>query len=492
MIRSSTETAIWLSVCDADDTSMSTNSSFSTSPQKGYYASTPALASQQDDRRFNGLHHRALNSSTLISGTPYGSPSSRGHPSPLIHKKVMPQNDPAYVVLVPPSSYVVTRMWSALLYCGPVKIPESWSQRGVSSLCIQECARQLLSKRKPEEFIKVHLEVSQASMKITNTSGNILAKHRRDELYYCGLCSNDEQHFALVTLDTETSTKAELCHVFKVLPDSKLSKYCIDKSKSLRETRSGQPTPLRSCIEITDTIQMIFQNETTPPTIVHKKSIEGITDSIDYGVIRGINTFQMAPGSSDTLGTLSHSNLSPSLKRKKSNIIDLRSKKDLRSPLTLKKDRSISIPLNVLEHRSLTATSSAGHIRNEQPVHVRMGSDGSTTSSSSRNRSLPVSLLRAHPPQDIAKRISDSSLSSVSSDQSGNRSHSGSSSPKTGSGSPTPHDAHPIKLLPRKHSQTLQNGTVSPTEYSSSRQQQQQQLRRQVSCKYLRNTLYRL
>ena len=516
LIRSNTDTAIWLSVCEADEAPGLQSTSFmSSSPQKSFYSSTPILVSQHEDRRFSGpgLHHKALNNSTLLSsiggrdGYQYSS-SPRNGPSPLVHKKAMTQNDPAYVEFVPPpppnsssSGYIMTRMWCMLLYCGPVKIPSTWSQRGVSSLCIQECARQLLGKRKSDEFVKVHLEVSQSYMKITNTSGNIFAKHKRDGLYYCGLCSNDEQHFGIVTLDPETNSWAEMCHVFKLLPDSKLSKYCIDRSKSLREVRSGQPTPLKTCVEITETIQTIFQNEVIP-AITHRKSIDGLSDSIEYGVVRGVNMFQLAPGSNDSISSPMVTT-SPMLKRKKSSVVDLRvNKRDQKIlpiiPGAHGKQRSISIPINPHEQRSLAHTSSAGHVH--EPIHVRMGSDGSVTSSTHspsslpRNRTLPTMLLRTHAPSDKAKRISDSSLSSVSSD--GHRSHSGSSSPKHGSGSPTPHESLPLRPLPRKHSHqhphalpsSARPGITGRVSVGSSGGSG---LKRQVSLK-LKNILHRL
>ncbi|XP_019858446.1 PREDICTED: regulator of G-protein signaling loco-like [Amphimedon queenslandica] len=472
LIRCNTDTAIWLSVCEADEAPGLQSTSFmSSSPQKSFYSSTPILVSQHDDRRFggSGLHHKALNNSTLLSslggrdGYQYSSSPRNNGPSPLVHKKAMTQNDPAYVEFVPPpppssSGYIMTKMWCMLLYCGPVKIPSTFIQRGVSSQCIQECARQLLGKRKSDEFVKVHLEVSQSYMKITNTSGNIFAKYKRDGLYYCGLCSNDEQHFGIVTLDPETNSRADMCHVFKLLSDSKLSKYCIDKSKSLREVRIGQPTPLKTCVEITEIIQTIFQNEVIS-AVSHRKSIDGLSDSIEYGVVRGVNMFQLAPGSNDSIGSPMVTT-SPMPKRKKSGVIDLRTnKKDQKMlpsiiPGAHGKQRSISIPINPYEQRSLAHTSSAGHVH--EPIHVRMGSDGSVTSSTHspsslpRNRTLPTMLLRTHAPSDKAKRISDCSLSSVSSD--GHRSHSGSSSPKHGSGSPTPQESLPVRPLPRRHS----------------------------------------
>ena len=488
-IRAVKTSAVWLSICEDDQNSPNTSLN-STFISKSMYASTPIINSQQDTyymRKFPGLSSSYTNSSAMLYS---GSPKIT--PSPLVQKRSVPQNDPAYVAFVSHSFYVVTRLSVMLLYCGPVKIPDSWSSRGVSSLCIQECARQLLGKRRSEEFIKVQLEISQNSLRITNIAGNVLAKHHRYELYYCGLCSNDEQYFAIVTKnDHPTMVQAELCHVFKLQPDSKLSTYCIDKSKSQREARSGQPVSLKSCVEITETIQSIFQNESTHHTPTLKRNADvNSSDGIDYGVIRGVSTFQLAPPTSESF----HNSSSPLLKRKKSNVIDLRSKSSpspqVRGVQHNGKQRSTSIPINPPHSLRLTPTNSAGNLHNighTESVHVRMHSDGST------RPMMPLSILRQHTPQDtVAKRMSDSSLSSVSSDHSFNQSH----SPNSGkNGSPTPnqqqHQHTPLQYVSpqRKVSFPSRNGAVSPNETIGTNSKGQ--LRRQVSMKYLFK-MYRL
>lgn len=490
LIRGIQASAVWLSICDGEEDEQNSSFNSSYSAKANMYASTPVINSRHDDsysQKLAGLSssYKAHNGSAML--THYGSP--KANQSPLIHKRSIPQNDPAYVTFVPPSYCTVTRVSTLLLYCGPVKIPNSWSNRGVSSLCIQECARQLLSKRKVEDFVKVQLEVSQNSMRITNTTGNILAKHHRYELYYCGLCSNDEQYFAIVTKsDNPTTVQAELCHVFKLMPESKLSTYVIDKSKSQREIRSSQPVSLKTCVDITETIQQIFQNENAPPVPTLKRNTgANSSDGIDYGVVHGISTLQLAPPTGESPPTNSLQG-SPLLKRKKSNVIDLRSKGGTSSPPryipTTSKQRSTSIPINPSEHLRLTPTNSAGNIRMppSESLHVRMHSDGSTGTGMISRPPLQVSILRTHAPQDVAKRISDSSMSSVSSD--GHHSHSPSPS-KTNSGSPTPNQQERL-IAPgplRKTSLPYRNGAVSPNPEGPA--STKSQLRRQVSMKYL-------
>ena len=421
--------------------------------------------------------------------------------SPTGRKTNVAAAEPNYVVLMPPQSYTVTRMATLLSYCGPVKIPESWSNRGVSSLCIQECARQLLSKRKADEFLKVQLEVSQSSLRISNMSGNILVKHRRKELYYCGSCTNDEQYFGLVSKsdgESGTSPVADLCHVFKLLPDSKLSTYVIDQSKSQREIRSGPASPIKSCVEITETIQNIFQNDSQSK---HKMELTSSGDSLEYGIVKGISTLQLASnpsnGSNESLGQPS-----PLLKRKKSNVVDLRTRKGS-PPIGGRpghnRTRSISNPTDpsTLQQRILHTTNSAGHIspNGGDAVHYRQYSDGVVGVTPVRGRS---NLLHSSLPREDAKRISDCSFSSLSSDHSGHRSSTsrsgspGSSPNKSQSPTPVP----PPVVSPQRTRQlrkfsnhAIRDGAVSPCDtsiYGS-----KLQLRRQVSFKYMCGLLYK-
>ena len=299
LIRHTKTKGVWLSVCEGDSTTNSRSNSLGRNNLSNSYSpSTPALHRQPSDlpikRNPDGRMHRnslgskrgpmygtidSLHTSPTkplsLSGKGYMYSTSELHSSPpksipgrshmhgmnasheSLHTspskphsnsassfpRMAMMQQPAeadYVALVP-APPIYTRISVLLNYVGPVKIPNSWSSRGVSSRCIQECARQLLSKRQVRDFLKVQLEVSQGSLRITNVQRNILVKHRRDELYYCGLCTNDEQYFAVVTKATPSSPdqQADLCHIFKLLPDSKLSTYCIDHKKSSREMRAA-------------------------------------------------------------------------------------------------------------------------------------------------------------------------------------------------------------------------------------------------------------
>ena len=515
IIKSTKTQSVWLSVCESDD-ALPLNSTLGSSPQKSFFSSTPVITNRTTSSPTSSL--KRINQLQMGGRAPHNGSAEmmlsmhqkgRGEAlrqSPPGRKTT---TEPDYVVLMPPESYTVTRMSTLVMYCGPVRIPVSWSNRGVSSLCIQECARQLLSKRKPVDFLKVQLEVSQNSLRISNLSGNVLAKHRRSELYYCGSCTNDEQYFAIVSksdADTSNGPVADLCHIFKLLPDSKLSTYVIDRSKSSREIRSGSPAIVKSCIEITDTIQSIFENDTQQQ---HRDKMELTmsSDNIEYGIVRGISTFQLA-GSSGGMGLEQQS--SPLLKRKKSNVIDLRARRG--SPTRQhKRNRSISNPVDpstLFAQRGLHPSSSAGYIPTNggESVHIRMHSDGATThigsTPSVRSRS---NLLHSSLPRETAKRISDCSFSSMSSDHSIDQR---SSTPPSGSPlsstlnksqSPTPvppplprdfsSPLRPRLPPPRKYSAQSRGGAISPCDtpmYGS-----KMQLRRQVSCKYMCGLLYK-
>lgn len=184
---------------------------------------------------------------------------------------------------------VITAFTSAsvlVLYIGPVEIPESWSSRELSSKCLQECTRRLLSQR--QEFVEAFLEVTLSSMKILSVSQAVIFKHKREELYYSGVCSNDEQTFGIVTKKPDQKSgkksisgsniskpiRAHMCHVFKVMQhksvlmlhsggDSKDSTK--GKNKALTPQHKPQKTiPIKSCVTIINAIQGIFTGTAVP------------------------------------------------------------------------------------------------------------------------------------------------------------------------------------------------------------------------------------
>lgn len=183
-----------------------------------------------------------------------------------------------------PSATNFTSASVLVLYIGPVEIPDAWSTRELSSKCLQECTRNLLSQR--QEFVEAFLEVTLTSMKILAVSQTLIFKHKREELYYAGVCSNDEQYFGIVTRKLEhKSTKkslsgssiakpmrAHMCHVFKVIQhksvlilhsgdpkDSKSGKS--NKQQQQQHLQPKQKTiPIFSCVTVVNAIQGLFTN----------------------------------------------------------------------------------------------------------------------------------------------------------------------------------------------------------------------------------------
>lgn len=184
-----------------------------------------------------------------------------------------------------PSSF--TNASVLVLYIGPVEIPEAWSSRGLSSKCIQECTRRLLSQR--HDFIEVFLEITLSTMKVLNLQRNTLVRCQRDELYYCGSCTDDEQYFAIVTrkvdskssqrlvIDPEVgqtvpsdggksgSTRANICHVFKVIKDKSVLVLCGDRKKSSSDVKP-KTVPITSCIVIINAMKGLFTGDSGPAT----------------------------------------------------------------------------------------------------------------------------------------------------------------------------------------------------------------------------------
>ena len=172
-----------------------------------------------------------------------------------------------------------------VLYIGPVEISGSWSDRGISSKCIQECTRRLLSQR--QEFIEVFLKMTLSTMKVLNVSQNCLVQHKRDELFYCGVCTDDEQYFAVVTRKTEAKTsqklvidpevgqtipsdgskqaRASICHVFKVIPNKSVLVLHGGDKKTNPEVKA-KTIPITSCVTIVDAVKGLFIAESGKTT----------------------------------------------------------------------------------------------------------------------------------------------------------------------------------------------------------------------------------
>ena len=212
-----------------------------------------------------------------------------------------------------PAAASFTSAQVLVLYNGSVEIPESWSNRELSSKCLQECTRHLLSQR--QEFMEAFLEVNLTCMRILAVSQAEIYKHKRDELYYAGACSNDEQTFGIVTrkLDHKNVKKslsgsnigkpmrAHMCHVFKVIQhksvlalhsggDGKDGK----KSKQPSSQHKQKTVPVKSCMTIVNAIQGLFTGATNPggkifdditlkPTLQIRNSGSGSSNESMYG-----------------------------------------------------------------------------------------------------------------------------------------------------------------------------------------------------------------
>lgn len=202
-----------------------------------------------------------------------------------------------------------------VLYIGPVEIPVSWSERGISSKCIQECTRRLLSQR--QEFIEAFLEVSVTSMKVLNVSRNVLYQHKREELFYCGTCTDDEQYFAIVTrkLDPklvdpevgqtlhtgETSTKGHICHVFQVIRNkSILVLHAGDRTGNGGDAPNIKPKTVQilSCLTIIKAIEGLFIGDARGGAVSSAQIIGG-----DPAMNSSSNTSFRSVGSSESAGS---------------------------------------------------------------------------------------------------------------------------------------------------------------------------------------------
>ena len=222
-----------------------------------------------------------------------------------------------------------------VLYIGPVEIPETWSTRGISSKCIQECTRRLLSQR--QEFIEAFLEVSTTSMKVLNVSRNVLYRHKREELFYCGTCTDDEQYFAIVTrkidpklvvdpevgqtmqVPVEKPAKAHICHVFQVIRNkSILVLHAGDKSGS-EEAPNIKPKTVQilSCLTIIKAIEALFIGEATggaiPAVLLGEPKVNSSNTSF-----RSVGSAESNGSSESVYGA------SPDKPKKKKDVVDLR------------------------------------------------------------------------------------------------------------------------------------------------------------------------
>ena len=270
---------------------------------------------QNAGSRMGGLGSSGFASSAMVLGKGHaplqrkqvpqtnGYSSNPGQRQPLQQRSSVPLNngylpagksDPSVMTLTQKSSptpAVATNFTSAsvlVLYIGPVEIPDAWSKRELSSKCLQECTRNLLSQR--QEFVEAFLEVTLSSMQILAVSQTVIFKHKREELYYAGVCTDDELYFGIVTRKLEHKgnkkslsgsnlgkmNRAHMCHVFKVIEhksvlmlhsgapkESKVTKN--NKQLSQQQQLRQKTIPILSSVTIVNAIQGIFTSPGSAP-----------------------------------------------------------------------------------------------------------------------------------------------------------------------------------------------------------------------------------
>ena len=282
-----------------------------------------------------------------------------------------------------PAATAFTSASILVLYIGPVEIPEAWSTRELSSKCLQECTRRLLSQR--QEFVEAFLEVTLSSMKILSVSQTVIFKHKREELYYAGVCSNDEQYFGIVTRKIDhkgmkksqsssnissKSNRAHMCHVFKVIQHkSVLILHSGDPKDSKSGKNNKQPTtqpkqktiPVISCVTVVNAIQGLFTGAAVPGSKIFDE------DTSTRSIGSSLHAFA-GSGSSESI--LQSSGVPDKSKKKKLDVVDLRPLAYLSSPTSSILNTSPSLNQNMYvpsprKSSLLTnhAPSSSHHVR---------------------------------------------------------------------------------------------------------------------------------
>ena len=233
-----------------------------------------------------------------------------------------------------PAAGAFTSASVLVLYIGPVEIPEGWSGRELSSRCLQECTRRLLSQR--QEFIEAFLDVNLTSLRILNVSQTPLFKHKREELYYCGVCTNDEQYFGIVTRKVQSKSgkksssgqvRAHICHVFKVIQHKSVlilhNGTEASKQQSRRTVQQTKPKtiPITSSVTVINALQGLFTGEAVSGSKLFEQSspLRGTSDPN----LRGMTSMQSA-GSSSGGSSDSVYPSSSEKSKKKLDVVDLR------------------------------------------------------------------------------------------------------------------------------------------------------------------------
>ena len=350
IIANNPSPSIWLTVCEPADsarphrgTNMGRVSSLgtlsmSTPMVNSNYAEPRRYANDDSPPRYFEI---TRNQPRTMSNYSYSSTSSSVNVSPLTQvyrpnglsnsDQTFPQKTTSSPT---PSPSAFTSANVLVLYIGAVEIPLSWRVRELSSRCLQECTRQLLSQR--QEFLEVFLEVNLKMLKILKVDQVPLFCHPREELFYCGVCTNDEQYFGIVTKKEQKGSKkgsqsnghqprAHMCHVFKVMQsksvlvlktgDIKVS----PKGKSISTTVKPKTIPIVSCVTIINALQGLFTTEDLGGSKLFSES-SSLRGSSDQSLKVGPSLSSFSSGGS---GGSSESVSSPE-KSKRLDVVDLR------------------------------------------------------------------------------------------------------------------------------------------------------------------------
>lgn len=298
-----------------------------------------------------------------------------------------------------PANSAFTSASVLVLYIGPVEIPESWSSRELSSKCLQECTRRLLSQR--QEFVEAFLEVTLSSMKILSVSQTVIFKHKREELYYSGVCSNDEQTFGIVTKkpdqksvkkslsSSSLSTKpirAHMCHVFKVMQHksvlilhSGVDSKGAGKGRALAPQQKQKTITIKSCVTIINAIQGLFTGSALPGSKFFDEAFGGSLLKPHGG------------GGSDSSGESMYiTGTQEKLKKKKLDVVDLRASAYLNPPAgSILAATPPSSTQNMYVSQP-TASAAASGSRLVTHHHVRSQSNPATDSSYPSSMGTPA------------------------------------------------------------------------------------------------------
>ena len=224
-------------------------------------------------------------------------------------------------------------------YIGPVEMPQKWSTRGMSSRCIRECTRRIVTERREYNPLEIYLELGLSGLKLLNSNKNTLVHYGRKELYYCGVHLDDDQYFGIVTRhsklidemgqsvptvmsETTHPKTVHRCHVFRVLP--------LERDTEMQVQYSGagnihQTTKVSNANAIVQVIREIYNQEMVLDT---KPARPLSSDSQDLKVPEfGFSGASVSSGGSST-SSLSNVSVSSSShdhtpQSKKKHVVDL-------------------------------------------------------------------------------------------------------------------------------------------------------------------------